>query len=421
MAKGMLLSLALIMRDAAAEILTCLESVADAVDEMVIVDTGSKDDSVKIVRKFLRKWQGAAAGRQAKLCHFEWQDDFALAKNYALARCHGAYVIFLDSDESLSAATSGNLRPLVERMARGELPPGVSRVQIPGQPSADPAGAFDLLELWRENVDLAGRPVAGEPEDLAVRLLRRQELLRYRGEVHEQLVFTDGKPTKVAVADKGLLTLLHTGYRPGKKEQKQQRNQAILLKEEQQGGSTFLLDYYLAEVHLARGEWVQAIGCAKRCHATTLPVHDRIAPQRIIYQSLRELEKEACRGAGLQLAEGEPLPEPAAGESRALQAARLLRRRGEQLLEQCVAAFPDYPDFYYFRGGRRWNGGDKAGGKEDLLRAWELAGSFPRKYPEEDFRFRELIPGLLSALAQVCRETGEEQRAEGFLAMRDRK
>ena len=411
--KQVLLSLALIMRDAEEEILTCLESVAGAVDEMVIVDTGSQDGSVKLVRKFLRKWQGAAAQRRAKLCSFAWQDDFSLAKNYALARCHGEYVLFLDSDESLSAATREHLRPLVEQMAQGELPPGVRRVQIPGQP---PAGAFDLLELWRENVDLAGLPVAGASEDLAVRLLRRQELLRYRGEVHEQLVFTDGRPAQVAVVDKEVLTVLHTGYRPGLREQKQQRNQAILLREEKQGGSTFLLEYYLAETHLARGEWAKAIECAKRCHGTTLPVHDRTAPQRIIYQALREMEKEACLGAGLQLAEGEPLPQPVPGESRALQAARFLRRQGEQLLEQCVAAFADYPDFYYFRGGRRWNSGDQAGGKADLLRAWELAESFPQKHPGENFRFQELLPELGRALAQVCEETGDEEKAAYFRA-----
>lgn len=414
MPKECLLSLALIMRDAAEEILACLESVAEAVDEMVIVDTGSVDGSVKLVHKFLRQWQGAAQGRQGKLYHFKWQDDFALAKNYALARCHGEYVLFLDSDESLSAGTRGNLRPLVESFAKGQWPEGVKEVKIPGQETE--AGVFDLLELWRENVDLAGQPVVGEPEDLAVRLLKNQERLRYRGEVHEQLVFTDGRPTQVAVADKGVLTILHTGYRPEVKAKKRQRNQAILLKEEQQGGHTFLLDYYLAEAHLARKEWPQAIECARRCFGANLPVHDRIAPYRIIYQALREIEKEACLQAGLQLAEGEPLPEMQPQESRTLQAARVLRRQGEQVMARGLADFPDYPDFYYFRGGRRWNGGQQAEGKADLLKAWELAEAFPRRHPEEDFRFREIIPKLLAALVQVCQETGEEERAGYFQA-----
>ena len=115
-----LLSLALIMRDAAGEVLECLKSVAEAVDEMVVVDTGSVDDSVAVVRQFLQEWQKEKNGRMWELGTVKWQDDFALAKNRALLRCHGRYVIFMDSDERLSEDTRGNLRPLVEALAREE-------------------------------------------------------------------------------------------------------------------------------------------------------------------------------------------------------------------------------------------------------------------------------------------------------------
>ena len=409
MAKEVLLSLALIMRDAEQEILTCLASVAEAVDEMVIVDTGSRDGSVKLVRKFLRKWQGEAAGRQGKLYEFAWRDDFALAKNYALSRCHGAYVLFLDSDESLSEGTRGNLRALVEKLAAGGLPEAVKPVRIPGASAERCALPFDIFELWRKNTDLEGNPVPDRQDDLAVRLLRRQERLRYRGEVHEQLVFTDGRPAQAAAVGKELLTILHTGYRPGLKELKDQRNHEILLKEERQGGSTFLLDYYLAEMHLSRREWQQALERALRCLATTRPVHDSIAPYRISYQALRELEGEALQRAGLELAEGEELPRESEDENEHLRAARKWRRQGEEIMEKALQDYPDYPDFYYFRGGRKWNLGDKEGGSADLEKALALAESFPRNHPESDFRFRELLPGLLAALEQVRAELREEK------------
>ena len=408
MAKECLLSLALIMRDAEQEIMACLESVAGAVDEMVIVDTGSIDASAKLVRKFLRKWQQEKAGRQGKLYDFPWRDDFAAAKNHALARCHGEYVIFLDSDESLSGETKGNLRPLAEQLSRGQWPEGVRQVRIPErEDSHAEASELDILELWRKNVDLEGKPVA-EPDDLAVRLLRRQDSLRYRGEVHEQLVFSDGHQTKVAAVDKGLLAILHTGYRPEVKGLKTRRNQEILLKEEKQGGQTFLLDYYLAETHLGRGEWQEALSCAQKCFATTRPVHDSIAPYRISYQALRELEKEALQRAGLALAEGEKLPPESEAENEHLQAARKWRRQGEETMIKALQDYPDYPDFYYFRGGRKWNGGDKEGGRADLEKALALAEAFPRNHPEADFRFRELLPGLRAALEQVHAELGEE-------------
>ena len=401
--KDCLLSLALIMRDAADDILTCLTSVAGAVDEMVIVDTGSVDGSVKLVRKFLRQWQAEAPCRRGKLCRMAWQDDFALAKNHALSRCHGEYVLFLDSDESLSEDTRANLRPLAEAFARGEMPAGVKRVKVPGEGNLPPDG-FDLLELWRRNVELTGEPVEKEPEDLAVRLLKRQEGLRYRGEVHEQLVFADGSKTRLAVADKNLLTIIHTGYRAGLKEEKNRRNVAILMKEEQQGGSTFLLDYYLAEAHLHQKHWREAIESAHRCLHGSLPLHDRIAPYRIAYQAFRELEREACQKAGLDIAEGEKLPEPSPGESEALQSARSLRRQGEEVMGCALAAFPDYPEFYYFRGGRRWNAGEKAKGKADLEKALTLAENFQKNHPEGDFRFAELLPELKAAVEQVRKE-----------------
>lgn len=409
MANQCLLSLALIMRDAAEEILACLESCAASVDEMVIADTGSRDASVKTVRKFLRRWQAAVPGRRGKLYEIQWQDDFATARNYVLSRCRGAWVIFLDSDERLSADTRGNLRQVIESLALGRLPAGVQRVRIPGRGLPE-GGQIDLLELWRENVDLSCRPLPGTPDDLAVRILRRQEGLRYQGEVHEQLLFADGRELKVALADKQLLSVLHTGYRPEVGGEKTARNWRILRKEERQGGSTCLLDYYLADMYLEQGKWQQAISRAEKALGGNLPVHDSIAPHRIICQALRELEKEACREAGLEIAEGEPLPPASPEEPAPLQRLRSLRRRIDHELASVIAAWSYYPDFYYFRGGRRWNGGDKAGGKADLEHALALAEAFPRAHPELDFRFRELMPSLMAALEQVRREWEEQQQ-----------
>lgn len=403
--KECLLSLALIMRDAAEEIISCLTSVAGAVDEMVIVDTGSVDDSVKLVRRFLRKWQEASPGRQGKLYQIKWRDDFAWAKNQALARCHGQWVIFLDSDERLSESTRGNLRPLVEALSRGQLPAGVSRVRIPGREIEE--APVDLVEFWRENVDLAGQRLPREPDDLAVRLLRQQEGLRYRGEVHEQLVLVDGRQTRIAAVENSLIKVLHTGYRPELKEQKLERNNEILLKEEREGGSTFLLDFYLAQVHLSRDEWREAIACARRCFSTTMPVHEPLAPYRIMYEAYRELEKAALQQAGLNLAEGALLPEETPGENEHLRQARQLRREGEAVMKEGLEACPDYPDFYYFRGGRRWNAGDKAGGWADLEKSRELSEAFPVNHPDMDFHFASLVPRLQRILEQVRAEMGK--------------
>ncbi|WP_405115543.1 glycosyltransferase family 2 protein [Paenibacillus sp. FSL K6-1217] len=66
----------------------CLSSVADLVDEIVIVDTGSTDRTKEI-----------AAGYGARLYDFEWIQDFAAARNYSFSHASCEYVMWLDADD----------------------------------------------------------------------------------------------------------------------------------------------------------------------------------------------------------------------------------------------------------------------------------------------------------------------------------
>lgn len=408
--KECLLSLALIMRDMAGEILNCLESVADAVDEMVIVDTGSVDDSVAVVRGFLEKWQQEGKGRRWHLYGAKWRDDFAWAKNQALLRCHGRYVIFLDSDEYISEDTRGNLRPLVEAFDRGEWPQGIVPVELPGGRTPVPGrDMFDVLEIFRENVDLEGKPVPDEPDDPATRLLRRQEGLQYEGEVHEQLLFADGRGTKMALAEQSCLKLKHTGYRPGLKEKKEERNYRILLKEEAQGGSTKLKDYYLAEIHRDRKEWRQALAAGWRCLNGSRPVQDKMGPYRIMYEAARGLEREMAEKAGLAWEEGMRFSEERPGEPDYMKEARKIRQYAENVLAGAMGEFPDYPEPYYYRGLLRWKSGEKAAGRADLVKAKDLAEAFPVKHADEVFSVEKHLPKLPELLEEIAQEPPQQQ------------
>ena len=57
-------------------------------DEIIVVDTGSTDATLKILKE---------AG--IKVYHFAWCNDFAAAKNYAIKQATGDWVVFLDADE----------------------------------------------------------------------------------------------------------------------------------------------------------------------------------------------------------------------------------------------------------------------------------------------------------------------------------
>jgi glycosyltransferase involved in cell wall biosynthesis len=81
------LTVCMIVRDEAENLRRALASVAGVADEVVVVDTGSTDDSAAVAGQL-----GARVG------HFRWCDDFAAARNAALAMARGAWVLSLDAD-----------------------------------------------------------------------------------------------------------------------------------------------------------------------------------------------------------------------------------------------------------------------------------------------------------------------------------
>jgi glycosyltransferase involved in cell wall biosynthesis len=122
------LSLCLIVKNEAANLPRCLESAAGVVDEIVVVDTGSTDETVAIAERF-----------GARVLHHAWQNDFALARNVGLDAATGEWILHLDADEELEAESARRLKPFLAQVdADGVL------VQLQHKVSAD--GLTDLLE-----------------------------------------------------------------------------------------------------------------------------------------------------------------------------------------------------------------------------------------------------------------------------------
>ena len=97
-----MLSLSMIVRDEAGQIEDCLRSVQGFADELVVVDTGSKDNTVALAQ---------AAG--ARVEAIEWPGDFAPARNQALEMVQGDWVLVLDADERLKPEAWKPLRALM--------------------------------------------------------------------------------------------------------------------------------------------------------------------------------------------------------------------------------------------------------------------------------------------------------------------
>src|SRR5439155_7684297 len=81
---------------------SCLRSVADLVDEMIVVDTGSTDRTTEVARQ---------AG--AKVFDFVWVDSFAAARNESLRHATGQWIFWLDADERLDEANRQRFRRLL--------------------------------------------------------------------------------------------------------------------------------------------------------------------------------------------------------------------------------------------------------------------------------------------------------------------
>lgn len=77
----------------------CLFSICDAVDEIVIVDTGSTDKTIEIAKKFTNK-----------VYKFSWCDDFSAARNFAFSKATGDYLMWLDADDVVPKNTKNFIK-----------------------------------------------------------------------------------------------------------------------------------------------------------------------------------------------------------------------------------------------------------------------------------------------------------------------
>lgn len=107
----MTISLCMIVRDEALNLPACLASVGDLASELIVLDTGSTDQSRAI-----------AQAHGAQVHDFEWVEDFAVARNAALRYATGDWILVLDGDETLTPAGATLLRALDQGEALERIP-----------------------------------------------------------------------------------------------------------------------------------------------------------------------------------------------------------------------------------------------------------------------------------------------------------
>jgi glycosyltransferase involved in cell wall biosynthesis len=142
----------MIVRDEEAVLAETLRRVTPLADEIIIVDTGSKDTTIEIAESF-----------DARVEHFAWIDDFSAARNYCLqfARCE--YVLTWDADCLLSESSLGFLQQLKD---------------------ADFQKLDVIFGAWHVELDANHNPVKTIPKPL----LFKREKFKWASPVHNQLV-----------------------------------------------------------------------------------------------------------------------------------------------------------------------------------------------------------------------------------------
>ena len=152
----MRLSLAMIVKNEARFLAHCLESVQGLVDEAVVVDTGSEDATPEIARS-----------KGAQVSHFPWCGDFSAARNAALARCRGDWILVLDADEAIDRKDHAAIRKALERTGiHGWMLPIRNHLRSGAYAGAGgEAGGVEVLACVSaaggEEHDLAGRGARG--------------------------------------------------------------------------------------------------------------------------------------------------------------------------------------------------------------------------------------------------------------------
>lgn len=212
MAKKVYLSQCMIVKNEEDNIERALSWGKGIVKEQIVVDTGSTDRTVELAEKM-----------GARVYHFEWTDDFSAAKNFAISKARGNWIVFLDADEYLRPDDRKKLINILEILEN--------------KPEMRKIGA---LQFKLVNLETDGSVIS---TTVQVRAFRKNKDIRYEGKIHEALKF----PDFIQYNCEYHVTVLHTGYASQyiKEKKKGDRNVKLLERRIQEEADNYeLLVYY---------------------------------------------------------------------------------------------------------------------------------------------------------------------------------
>lgn len=283
-----LISLCMIVKNEAHNLERCLKSVQDVVDEMIVVDTGSKDNTREIATRL-----------GAEVFDYNWDDSFANARNFSLEKATGRWILWMDADEEMEAEDAGVLKPELNASKENILLVQLINYYGDGEPS--PFHAYTLAHH---------------------RVFRNGCGFRFVNHIHEKLHLPEPEQSAAASGIKILpLRIHHYGYmnEPVNTRDKHGRNLELLLREKANDNSDPWVDYHLASEYYRVGEYSKAFAYINQAILGFLAL--RQMPPSIIYSM-----KYAILSGTKSL-------------THALEGIRL-----------AISLYPDYVDLHFYEG-----------------------------------------------------------------------
>ncbi|GAB6927540.1 hypothetical protein JCM10914A_15230 [Paenibacillus sp. JCM 10914] len=213
------ISACLIVKDEEMYIEQCIQSLKPVVNEIIVVDTGSTDQTLAKLEQ-----------NSINVFHYEWNNSFSEARNYAISLASEPTILVIDADETLDPSTVPSLNEYLSHSRN--LPASVNIVS--------------KLDRYR-NVN-----------SRITRLFPNSEDYRYHGMIHEQLYYKGNSINEVKTTN---VVLHHFGYDEAevKKKQKINRNLELLEKQLKSEPESTYLRYQIGQTYYVGGHYHQAI------------------------------------------------------------------------------------------------------------------------------------------------------------------
>ncbi|MEW9700326.1 glycosyltransferase [Paenibacillus sp. SI8] len=223
-----LISLCMIVKNEQDVIARCLQSVKEAADEWIVIDTGSTDRTIDIARS-----EGASIHIRP------WRHDFAAARNESIDLATGEWILVLDADESLEEGQGKQLRQIVEN-------------------APDTEGFFvRIVNYIGSETNNSGASSISS----SLRLFRNKPAYRYVGRIHEQIVQPILSANPSAQLLYSNIQLNHGGYLPEivQKKNKIKRNMELLQQELAYTDNESFHRYNLGVEYMRVGDYAKAL------------------------------------------------------------------------------------------------------------------------------------------------------------------